>query len=346
MRNAVTLAFALAACQSPPASAPVMSSTSSPVTTSPSNSEEHPVGFRLFDGVDPVSGVAMPMTLFYPAATGALDARTQIGPYPIAGSKDAPIQTGRYPLVAISHGHGGTNLGHHDLASALARHGYVVVTMEHIGDSYRDTSGARTARVALGRANQVSSAIDAALADPAVGPHVDKDKIGVAGFSMGGWTSLLVVGAKPTFARFGEYCQRHPDDKEMCGEAIEISSPPQKPTHDPRVKAAFAMAPLAIPFGPDAFTTVTAPIYLYWATEDHLLLPDENAKNVMAAPSLRGKTPIAGADHYVFLAPCTAAMAKHAGEICTDPPGIDREAWHTKMDADAVGFFDRELHHR
>lgn len=338
---ATVIGLALAACHPSPAPAPAPVPASG---TAPASAAEHAVGFRLFDGVDPVGGTSMPMTLFYPAASGALDATTQVGEYPIAGAKDLPIASGTYPLVAISHGHGGTNLGHHDLASALARHGYVVVTMEHIGDSYRDTSGARTARVALGRANQVSSAIDAALADPIVGAHIDKDHIGVAGFSMGGWTSLLVVGAKPDFARFRGYCARHPDDKEMCGEAVSLSLPPLKATHDPRVKAAFAMAPFAIPFGPDAFTGVTAPIYLYWATEDRMLLPDENAKNVMAAPTLRTKTAIEGAGHFVFLAPCSAEMTAHIAEICTDAPGIDRTKWHTKIDADAVAFFDHELH--
>lgn len=60
----------------------------------------------------------------------------------------------------------GSRYGHHDLAVALARAGYVVCALEHPGDNYADQSGVGTERVLLGRAWQVSAAIDALLEDP------------------------------------------------------------------------------------------------------------------------------------------------------------------------------------
>ena len=63
----------------------------------------------------------MPGYVFYPSAKpGAV---TRIGPYELHATADAPAIAGAKPLVVISHGHAGSDLGHHDLAVYLASHG-------------------------------------------------------------------------------------------------------------------------------------------------------------------------------------------------------------------------------
>src|SRR3546814_17905478 len=64
---------------------------------------------------------------------------------------------------------------------------------------------------------QITATISAPLADPSWNRLVDAGRIGVAGFSAGGYTSLLVVVSEPRFDRFLRYCERHPDDVEICG---------------------------------------------------------------------------------------------------------------------------------
>jgi predicted dienelactone hydrolase len=310
------------------------SSTSVPVThVEPTPAGPSAVGFHTFDVVDPISHAAMPAAVFYPA-TGP-EAHTDVGPYALAAGADLPMRDGRHPLVVISHGHGGALWGHHDLAAALARHGYVVAAVEHAGDNYHDQSRFRSDVVLFGRAYQISAMIDAVLADPA--------RIGVTGFSAGGWTSLLIVGARPDFALVTTYCERHHDDNTICAGPLlhELDHP--KPTVDHRVKAAFVMAPFAIPFGDGAFADVTAPIFLYWGEADPLLLPAENAQLVLRAPTLKDKHSIPKAGHFVFIPPCSPTLAKVAAEICTDPPGVDRAKIHDQINADAVRFFDATL---
>jgi predicted dienelactone hydrolase len=300
------------------------------------------VGLRELTGVDPVSKGPLPMAMFYPATGGSAATRTQIMEYPIEATRDLGVAAGTFPLIAISHGHGGTMWGHHDLATALAKHGYIVAVVEHVGDDYRDSSHSRSDRMALGRAHQITATIDAVLADPVVGPHVDQARIGVAGFSMGGWTSLLVIGARPDFSRMTSYCETHRDDAEVCGGPVELTETAPTPTVDRRVKAAFVMAPFAVALAADAFRDVTAPIFLAWATHDHVLRPEANAAIVEAAPTLAGKHPI-DADHYVFLTPCGPQLDRHLPEICIDAPGVDRAKIHTKLDTEAVRFFDEHL---
>ena len=56
------------------------------------------------------TGTTMPATVIYPAAGPA--ASTELGPYRVAATPGLDIVGGRHPLVLISHGHGGSALGH------------------------------------------------------------------------------------------------------------------------------------------------------------------------------------------------------------------------------------------
>ena len=192
-----------------------------------------------------------------------------------------------------------------------------------------------------GRAWQVSAAIDALLSDPLFGPHVDASRIGVAGFSAGGYTSLLLVGARPDFSRWAPYCARNPTDAELCKEKPpELTTPNDKPTKDARVKAAFVMAPLGIFFGLESFAAVRAPVSLAVAEKDSVLIPLENVPMIREGLSTVFEfTRIDGADHYVFLAPCGGEA-----KLCADPPGVDRRAVHDRLNTGAVKFFEAHLH--
>ncbi|WP_334180325.1 prolyl oligopeptidase family serine peptidase [Pseudoxanthomonas sp.] len=290
------------------------------------------------------TGTAMPATVIYPAAGPA--ASTELGPYGVAATPGLAIADGRHPLVLISHGHGGSTLGHHDLATALADAGFIVAAIEHAGDSHRDQSGFGTERVLLGRAWQMSALLDLLLADPQLGPHIDADRVGVAGFSAGGYTSLLLLGATPDFARREAYCAAQPADAEVCVEvpAVIERLPVSRATTDPRIRAGFVMAPFAIFFDAAALAHVDAPVFLYGAMADRVLLPAYNLLPVRdGLPRLHAFRGIVGAGHYVFLAPCSAGMAAALPALCVDPTGIDRGAVHRQINADAVGFFQEVL---
>lgn len=305
------------------------------------------VGIRMLETREPTTGTTVEAAVLYPSDEAKPDASSEFGPYTVAAQRGAAIAAGRHPLILLSHGNGGSLFGHHDLAVALARRGYVVAAPEHAGNSYRDQSGAGTDRVLLGRAWQASAAITAVLADPRFQAHVDASRIGAAGFSAGGYTALLLLGAKPDFTRFPVFCDKYPDTREICDQKIErigmtIADPPA--TADARVRAAFAMAPLSLVFDKTGLKDVRAPVFLYAASQDRVLLPDENARRIKPLlPNLDAYREIEGAGHYVFLAPCSAALAKDAPQICVDPPGIDRAAVHRRIGEDAAAFFDRTL---
>eukprot|EP01031_Cornospumella_fuschlensis_P008156 gene8156-10060_t len=101
------------------------------------------VGVHRLVLADPVDGQReMSAVAFYPAS--GEPTRTELGFYQVDAGMDAPIATGHFPLVLLSHGNGGSPLAHHDLATALARRGFVVLAVLHTGDNYKDQSRSGT----------------------------------------------------------------------------------------------------------------------------------------------------------------------------------------------------------
>jgi len=306
-----------------------------------------PVGLRVLEVKEPITDTIVPVAVMYPSSDAKPYAETQQGPYSLAAQRGAAIAAGKHPLILLSHGSGGSMFGHHDLAASLARHGYVVAMPEHAGDSFRDRSGFATDRVLLGRAWQASAVISAVLVDAQFMQHIDATRIGAAGFSAGGYTALLLLGAKPDFSRFRPFCEKYPKTPEICDHTtrtIRITLPDPPPTADARIRAGFAMAPLSLILDADGLKDVRSPVFLYTGAKDPVLIPAENANRISKLlPNLYRYREVEGAGHYVFLAPCSAELALEAPSICTDPRGVDRAAIHRQIAEDAVKFFDGTL---
>ncbi len=321
------------------------------------------VGFAAIQVHDPVNGGDMSGYVFYPSA-GAKGV-TWRGPYELEATAEAAAIPGAKPLVVISHGHGGSDLGHHDLATYLASRGFVVAAITHPKDNFRNDSGDGHAVVMIGRPIQISATISYLLESPRWKSLVDPGRIGVAGFSNGGYTALLLVGAVPRFMRVVGYCRLHSSNRGICdgvarlkaeaarhGRTIEqVVNTLQRSLHrwgstdDPRVQAAFVMAPFSVVFGKAGLAHINRPVFLYYGQDDPVLPPQYNVLHI--APlikTLAGIKMIPKAGHYVFLAPCSRDLARHNGDICKDPPGVDRVAVHRQINAAALSFFRRTLH--
>ena len=81
---------------------------------------------------------ALKGAVWYPCAQPARNLK--LGPYDLAVAKDCPITGEKLPLVVISHGRGGSFLGHHDTAETLADAGFIVIGVNHPGDNAMDKS--------------------------------------------------------------------------------------------------------------------------------------------------------------------------------------------------------------
>lgn len=301
------------------------------------------VGFRFVETPDPVTRKPMQAALFYPSDESLKPSR--VGPLEIAATRNAAVQGGRHPLILLSHGNGGGMFSHHDTAEYLARHGFLVAAIEHPGDNYHDASGVGSDRVLVGRSVQLSALLDFLTSSPAFSTMVDATRVGVTGFSAGGYTALVAVGARPRFTRIAAYCARHARSV-LCtgGGTVTLSAPPLVASADARIRAAFVMSPVAAYFDDDSLAPVVVPVTVYAAGDDGVLPVDDNARWLRdRLATLTAYSEIAGADHFVFLALCTARMTDMNPALCRDRPGIDRRAVHQSLNAALLDFFTARL---
>ncbi|MGH8274539.1 MAG: alpha/beta hydrolase family protein [Gammaproteobacteria bacterium] len=319
------------------------------------------VGFASIKIPDPVNGGTKPGYVFYPST--APSGVTRIGPYKLHAIRNGPPVPGAKPLVVIAHGHGGSDLSHHDLAVYLASHGFVIATLQFPKDNYTNyKKNTGTPQVLDGRPIQVKATISMLLHDPHWKTLIDPNKIGEAGFSAGGYTALRNVGAVPQFSRFVTYCQKVPQDKQICSSLQKLQSNKTAQARlaalqndvdkwgnpdDPRVKSAFVMAPLSLIFDKAGLSHINRPVFLYDGGDDQVLRLKYNTLHI--APLIKtlvGIKILPKAGHYVFLGPCSKELAKAslAEPICKVPPGVNRVKVIAQVNADALAFFRGTLH--
>ncbi len=319
------------------------------LATAAQANEAGPAGFRTLSADDPIGGEPIAMTLWYPSA--GPEGRGERGPFIVPATRDAAPKPGRYRFVVISHGTGGNWAGHRGLAIHLVRSGFIVATLDHPKDRFGDTSGYGTDIQFVGRSRHVARVIDASLGHAGLGPLIDRERIGAVGYSAGGYTVLTAIGGTPQLTRRPAFCDAMgaaaPRLECNLHRNVRILHPDWRVTHDPRIKAAVAMAPaLGFLFERDDLKNVRVPLRIYRAERDEVVRHPYNEEIVVnALPTRPEYIVIPGATHFVFMTPCDQMVRPGVlpPELCRDPPGIDRAAIHRRLNAEIVEFFDRTL---
>ncbi|MEN0108537.1 MAG: dienelactone hydrolase [Pseudomonas sp.] len=302
------------------------------------------VGFHQFTLQDPLDQQPMQAVVFYPAY-GHMKT-SKVGPYLIAAGQDTPVAPGHYPLLVLSHGNSGSPLAQHDLATYLAKHGFVVMAVVHPGDNYADQSRLGTVSNLYGRPMQISQAITDALQDPWLAPFIDEQRIGMIGYSAGGETALIVGGAQPQMQLLRDYCQAHPGDEDACrtGGELVVDRDDLVAESDPRVKALMLLAPLGLMFGKEELQDVQLPVLMYAGDRDQLVAIETNALALShSLPQPPNYSLLDGAGHFIFMSPCSAEQEQMMPLLCRDADGVDRQKIHRRMNAEAVEFFSTVL---
>jgi predicted dienelactone hydrolase len=245
--------------------------------------------------------------LHYPCEQAAT--ATRFGPYELDVSVDAPLAPGRFPLVLISHGSGGSPLLYRSLSLLLARNGYFVALPKHPGNSLGDDALAQSVQNLRNRPQQLVDLLAALLADPILAASIAEEPVTAIGHSLGGYTVLSVAGGQP-WTRSRE---------------------PLPVVHDARLGALVLLAPACAPFlAPQSLAAVRVPILALTAEHD-ALTPDREIRAALAAvPDQRQVRVqmIANAGHFSFLSPFPPYMHEPQFAPAQDPSGFDRERFH------------------
>jgi predicted dienelactone hydrolase len=307
-------------------------------TAGPCEAAANPVAG--FDRSQTATGTEV--AIWYPA-TGTPVAQ-RIGLHMQTVATAAPVASGRYPLVVISHGSGGSNADHYDTALALARAGFVVAALTHPGDNWRDRSRATDLDA---RARALSDVVTHILANWQYRDTVDPTRIGAFGFSAGGFTVLAAAGGKADLTRIDAHCARNPanyDCRLLAGQAATAARVQPRWSKDTRIKAVVVAAPaLGFTFGRTGLADVTVPVQLWRADDDDILPAPHYADAVRAAlPGHPDFRPVPGARHFDFIAPCDAKDGDLA-RLCASADGFDRTAFHATFNAEIIRFFGNAL---
>jgi predicted dienelactone hydrolase len=301
----------------------------------------HAAGFRFIDAPADADGPGLHGAVWSPCASP----EQEIGRRTVAipGVKNCPITGDKLPLVVISHGRRGWFAGHHDTAETLADAGFVVAAINHPGDNGSDPSRSSNLSVFIERPADIKRLIDFMLGAWPEAARIDRQRIGFFGFSRGGYTGLVVVGGNPDFRRALALCPEGSTSR-LCEQIRQDDAATQPFTHDPRIKAAVIVDPLAIFFAPDSFTGVTIPVQL-WASArgGDGVSPEMVAAVERTLPATPDYHVVPEAGHFAFLPPCPTEMAQAVPEICADAPGFDRVALHKELNAETLAFFRKHL---
>jgi predicted dienelactone hydrolase len=272
---------------------------------------------------------------------GPIVVNGEAGPLAIQGVKDCAATGKNLPLIVISHGMFGDRFSHHDTATLLADSGFAVLTLDHPQDSVSAIEAKTADNISsfLVRPVDIKRAIDfVSKNSPA---DIDSRRIGFFGFSRGGYTGLVLAGAVPNFHAPPFPC---PEEFLMCRQMRDNDIPAHDPGYEPRIGAFVIADPISFFPDPASLKNVTAPIQL-WSSEHGGMgvRPEDVASVKRDLPTQPEFHRPANSGHFSFLFPCSNEVAKAAPFLCTDPPGFDRADFHSKLNAQVLEFFRKNL---
>ncbi len=221
---------------------------------------------------------ALKVEIWYPALPGGSPAvytdhmgRIDLGnlePFEMAGRalRDAPVDSsaGPCPPVIISHGYPGSRFLMLNLAENLASHGYVVLSVGHMENTYEDFAAQRSMESALVHRSADQRFVIGELAhlnaEGFLRGMLQPENVGLIGFSMGGYGALRTIGA-----RVGTETVKRSAD--IAGELEECPD-----WHGEKaVRAAALFAPATMLTDEDNTGDIDIPTLWFCGTADHVV---------------------------------------------------------------------------
>lgn len=302
-------------------------------------------GFQSIDIPGP-RGKPISLAIWYPGL--AAPQERSMGVFSQQVASNGGLEGAGLPLVLMSHGTGGSKYSHLDTALDMANAGFVVVALTHPGDNYADQSDAVDILV---RPKHVVAALDYMLKEWVHRDRIAATRVGLFGFSSGGFTALVNVGGRPDLGKVLPHCAAHPNhfacmlmSKRSVGAKLTaIAATAQM--QERRIRAAVIVAPaLGFTFDAAALSKVDIPIQL-WRAEDDVILPHPWYSEAVrvSLPREPDYHVVPKAGHFDFLAPCNERLAAIAPPICESQDGFDRAAFHRRFNADVIGHFKKFL---
>ena len=306
-------------------------------------------------------GRTLPTDIWYPIESGTTGsaAKYALGliPSPYGAIRNAVAAKGPFPLVAFSHGNQGVRDQSPFLTEHLARHGYVVVSPDHVGNTTTTYDANLTGAITIWRPGDIKAAIDR-IAKPEAGDPAwlkglaDTTKVGMTGHSFGGYTTLATAGIAVTLPQGVTVdCAKRPKDDPTCIELGKIGPPPWQ-LGDKRIAVAVPLAHALYALGGLSHASAKAlkvPVVIMTATGDTLTKRAAEAVplyNDLTSP--KALVTIHGGGHMTFADVCPlknagvvpASLAGELAVLCSDTAKPTQKQAHAYIADTAVAAFD------
>ena len=318
--------------------------------------DDYNVGQRTFSFEDNSRNRKLITEVWYPTPQKATDedASTFIR---IPTKRDAVISEGAFPLVLFSHGTGGGRLTVEWFCAGLASRGFIVAAVDHFGNTFDNPIPIEFVTF-WQRPQDIRFILDQLLGMQDFSSHLDVNKVGAAGFSLGGYTAITLAGAKMNFQALENYLKTEGGKKEAeipemprlisFFEKPEVQESFKKapPLGDKRIKSVFVMSPAIGQGFPSKknFKEVSVPVYIVVTAKDAIAPPKTNAEHYakLIAKS-QYKILDSDAGHYVFLNEAKDGLKQEAPLFFNDTPGVNRKAIHEQALRLATDHFRKTL---
>jgi predicted dienelactone hydrolase len=329
-----------------------------PVLTLPAEAAD-PVGVRTLSVPAPERGVNLGVTLWYPALEDGMP--LLFGDNPVfrgtQARQGASLMEGRFPLVVLSHGLGGSALSFSWIASSLAAQGFIVAAPNHPGSTTGDISPAEAIKI-WHRPSDMSALLTTLTTHPDLAQRIDDKKIGVLGFSLGGQTALALAGARTDLGAYGQYCRNNKEPDSECPwflkGGVDFSSVDaalfSRSGRDVRLKVVIAVDPgFAQAFTLASLNDISVPVHIINLGQRGRIPLKVSASHLVATIPGAEYSTVPDATHFSFSNECkpnASAMLKDDGEdlpICEDGGGRSRSDIHADLARLIVTTFARRF---
>jgi predicted dienelactone hydrolase len=323
----VTLSFLFAACARP---------SSSPTA-----------GLRTIEVATPGREIPISVTIWYPTSEGGSD--SEVGGNKVFKgvpvNQDAGIAEGEFPIVLLSHGglRAAPNLSGW-IASYLAMRGFIVAE-PHPPQLGPEEAQAAVAEVWL-RPSDLSATLQALESDPVLNAHIQKDRVGVLGFLLGGTSALTLAGAEIDPESYAKMC----DGQTALGmdcfwfseNGVDLHKADikglEQSNYNSKIKVAIAIDPeLSTIFTQASLRNISIPVAIINLGKPETLLPGLNASTLEGLiPEVKYET-VPDATQYSSFSECTskgAIILQSEGDneaICTEGGERSRAEIHRQL---------------
>ncbi|MGE5807428.1 MAG: alpha/beta hydrolase family protein [Ignavibacteria bacterium] len=233
--------------------------------------------------------------IWYPSDSGGVKELVDDEDAKVTYLKDGKISahSAKHPLILISPGSGQNALSMRWLGYYLSSHGYITIAISHNGTAEEERQkGPMTLTdfCIWERPKDLSVVLNSIMSDSVFAERIDVNRIGAAGFSLGGAVAIWTAGARLNLDSLHKNAPPPPPQlMPSINRYIELSKTDtiiqkslkraEKSFKDDRIKAVFALAPaVGYGFTKKGLSKIDVPVRIVVGDKDIIAPADNNAK--------------------------------------------------------------------